>query len=184
MDLGVAADAYDIDLFDNPATDIARLRARGVRVICYFSAGSSEDLRPYFSRFPAAALGMNLAGWPGERWLDIRNATVRAIMTARMDLARTKGCSGVDPDNVDGFTNATGFPLSAADQLDYNRFLAREAHARGLAVGLKNDVDQVAALAADFDFAVNEQCHRYSECDREMPFVTLGRSVLNIEYSV
>jgi hypothetical protein len=183
VDLTVAADAYDIDLFDNTAADIAQLRARGVRVVCYFSAGSAENWRPDYAMFPAAALGMGLAGWPGERWLDVRDATVRSVMQARMDLARAKGCSGVDPDNVDGYSNSTGFPLGAADQLDYNRFLAREAHARGLAVGLKNDVAQVAALSPDFDFAVNEQCHQYSECDSEMPFVTLGRSVLDIEYA-
>jgi hypothetical protein len=39
-------------------------------------------------------------------------------------------------DNVDGFTNATGFPLTPVDQLTYNRFLAMEAHVRGLSIGL------------------------------------------------
>ena len=38
------------------------------------------------------------------------------------------------------------FSLTAADQLDYNRFLAEQAHQRGLAIGLKNDLDQVASL--------------------------------------
>jgi hypothetical protein len=33
--------------------------------------------------------------------------------------------------------------LTAADQLAYNKFLATEAHKRGLLIGLKNDVDQV-----------------------------------------
>ena len=113
---------YDIDLFDTPATTIAELKNQGRTVICYFSAGSYENWRPDANQFPQAALGKPLDGWEGENWLDIRNATVRSIMGKRMDLAKQKGCDGVDPDNVDGYSNDTGLPLTAAHQLDYNRF--------------------------------------------------------------
>lgn len=173
---------YDIDLFDVPASQIAALQAQGKKVVCYFSAGSSEDWRPDFKSIPAAAMGNPLDGWPGERWLDIRNATVREVMRARLDLARTKGCDAVEPDNVDGYTNRSGFPLTAADQLDYNRFLAREAHARNLSVGLKNDLDQVAQLVADFDFAVNEECFQWNECAMLKPFIDAGKAVFHVEY--
>jgi len=172
---------YDLDLFDVSASQIAGLQAQGRKVICYFSAGSYEDWRPDANQFPASALGRG-NGWPGERWLDIRNATVRDIMKHRLDLAVQKGCTGVDPDNVDGYTNRTGFPLTAADQLDYNRFLAAAAHARGLAAGLKNDVEQVADLVASFEFAVNEECVVYSECDLLLPFIRAGKAVFHIEY--
>ena len=40
----------------------------------------------------------------------------------------------------------TGFALTAADQLRFNRWIAHEAHARDMAVGLKNDTAQVKAL--------------------------------------
>ena len=177
-----AATIYDIDLFDVSDTQIAALKQQGRKVICYFSAGSSENWRTDFGKFVAADKGRSLDGWAGEKWLDTRSANVRAIMAARMDLAVKKGCDGVDPDNVDGYSNATGFPLSANSQLDYNRFLASAAHARGLVVGLKNDVGQLNALASDFDFAVNEQCNEYSECAGYSSFVALGKPVLNIEY--
>jgi len=88
----------------------------------------------------------------------------------------------VEADNVDGYTNATGFPLTAADQLDYNRFLAREAHSRDLVIALKNDLDQIDVLVDAFDLAVNEQCHEYDECDALAPFITAGKPVLNAEY--
>lgn len=52
----------------------------------------------------------------------------------RLDVAVYKGCDGVEPDNVDGYTNNTGFILTAEDQLMYNRFLADEAHERGLLI--------------------------------------------------
>ena len=56
---------------------------------------------------------------------------------------KTKGYDGVEPDNVDRYVNASGFDLDADAQLAFNRFIANEAHARGLSVGLKNDLDQV-----------------------------------------
>jgi hypothetical protein len=173
---------YDVDLFDTPASTLSALKAQGRKVICYFSAGSYEDWRSDAGSFPAAALGKALDGWPGERWLDIRVTKVRDIMRSRIELARQKGCDAVDPDNVDGYANATGFKLTAADQLSFNRFLATEAHARGLAVGLKNDVGQVAQLVGDFDFQVNEECFQYDECEQLRPFIAAGKPVFQIEY--
>ena len=173
---------YDIDLFDTPQSTIAQLKAQGRRVVCYFSAGSSENWRADFSKFGAGDMGQPLDGWAGERWLDTRSANVRAVMKSRLELAAAKGCDGVEPDNMDAYTNDPGLPLNAGTQLDYNRFLAREAHALGLAIGLKNDVDQLAALAPDFDFAVNEQCHEYNECGGYSAFTSAGKPVFNAEY--
>jgi hypothetical protein len=176
-------DVYDIDLFDSPAALIQGLHDDGRRVVCYFSAGSYENWRPDSDAFDAADLGDALDGWPGERWLDIRSDNVRDIMKARLDLAVQKGCDGVEPDNVDGYSNATGIALTAADQLAYNRCLAQEAHRRHLAVALKNDVAQVDNLVDDFDFAVNEQCHEYDECSALIPFIAAGKPVFNAEYA-
>ena len=104
-------------------------------------------------------------------------------MRGRLELARSKHCDGVEPDNVDAYANDSGFDLDAASQVDFNRFLAVEARARGLAVGLKNDVDQIAALVPDFDFAVNEQCFQYDECDAYDAFVAADKPVFNAEYA-
>ncbi len=65
---------------------------------------------------------------------------------SRLDLCQQRGFDTVDPDNMDGYTNATGFPLTAADQLAYNASIANAAHARGLTVALKNDLDQIPQL--------------------------------------
>lgn len=182
VNTGYPVSIYDIDLFDSSTSLIASIKATGRKVICYFSAGSYENWRPDADQFATSDLGNNLSGWPGEKWLDVRSSSVQAVMESRMDLAVEKGCDGVDPDNVDGYSNNSGFNLTAADQLAYNRMLAREAHSRGLSVGLKNDLDQVAELVADFDFSVNEQCFEYKECDLLAPFVAAGKPVFNIEY--
>ena len=184
LDTGFAVDMYDIDLFDNSEGAIRGLQPEHI-VICYFSAGSWEEWRPDAADFPISVLGSDLDGWVGEKWLDIRDlATLGPIMQARLDLAVSKGCVGVEPDNVDGYRNDTGFPLSAADQLAYNRFLATEAHARGLSIGLKNDLDQVGDLMADFDWALNEECNVYNECSALAPFVAAGKAVFGVEYDL
>ena len=132
LDLSVPADMYDVDLFETPAATVDAIHARGARAVCYLSAGSYEEFRPDAGDFPARVLGKPLEGWPGERWLDVRRRDVLGpIMERRMDLCRDKGFDGVEPDNVDGYANRSGFPLRAADQLAYNRMLARAAHARG-----------------------------------------------------
>jgi hypothetical protein len=175
-------DLYDIDLFDSSLELIQRLQASGKKVICYFSAGSYEDWRPDAEDFTDKDLGKTLSGWDNERWLDIRSKHVREVLSRRLDLAVEKGCDGVEPDNVDSYRTNTGFYFHRNDQLEFNRFLAAQAHKRGLAIGLKNDSDQVLALVDDFDFAINEQCFEYSECRSFEAFIRNGKPVLNAEY--
>ena len=103
-------------------------------------------------------------------------------MADRIELAAEKGCDGVDPDNVDGYTNQTGFPLNSRQQLSYNRFLFRTAHKYGMAVSLKNDLQQVNELVDYADFAVNESCHEWRECHLLQPFIDAGKPVLHIDY--
>lgn len=179
-DLDVAM--FDVDPDEVGAEAIQALQAVGRVVICYFSAGTHEPWRDDAADFPAGAIGDPLPDWPDERWLDTRDAAVRGVLTARLDRAAALGCDGVEPDNVDAYANESGFPLSAETQLDFNRFLAREAHARGLSVGLKNDLDQIEDLVADFDWALNEECFAYDECELLLPFIRAGKAVFQVEY--
>ena len=178
-------DLYDVDLVETPQGTIDLLHIRGAKVICYFSAGTFEEYREDAYLFPAEVIGKQLEGWPDEKWLDIVHfSRFASIIQSRLDLAVQKKCDGVEPDNVDGYDNDTGFDLTYADQLIYNRWLAEEAHARGLAIALKNDLAQVNALVDYFDFAVNEQCFEYEECDQLLPFITQNKAVLGVEYEL
>ncbi len=184
LDLTIDAKMYEIDGADSEASTVAALHQAGRRVACYMNAGAWEEWRDDAAQFPAAVIGNDYAGWPGEKWLDIRRLDVLApILRARFDACAQKGFDAVDPDNVDGYQNNTGFPLTATDQLAFNRFLAAEAHARGLSIALKNDFDQAAELAADFDWVVAESCFRYGECGKLQPFLALGKAVFDIEYT-
>jgi hypothetical protein len=184
IDTSVAAPVYIVDGADVPRATVRELHDAGRRVVCYFSAGTYERWRSDADRFPERALGKPVAGWPGERWLDVRRQALRPIMRDRMRRCRDKGFDAVDPDNVNGYRNPTGFDLKGADQLAYNRWVARTAHELGLAVGLKNDQSQARALEPHFDFAVLEQCFQYSECGKARRFVAAGKPVLDVEYSL
>jgi len=175
---------FVIDLFDVDASVVATLHRKGAKAICNTSAGSFEDWRPDAASFPAAVLG-NSHGSSGERWLDIRATDVLGpIMKARLDLCHGKGFDGVGVDSVDGYANATGFPLTAADQLAYNRLVAAEAHARGLSIGLANDLGEAAELLGDYDWLLDEQCFEYNECNRAQPFVDAGKAVFHVEFNL
>jgi hypothetical protein len=184
LDLSVPARVYDVDGFDTSASTVARLHSRRRYAVCYFSAGAWENWRPDRGRFPAATLGAE-NGWPGERWVDVRRLRELApVLRARIAMCARKGFDAVEPDNVDGYTNDSGFPLTASDQLRFNRWLARTAHRHGLAIALKNDLEQAPALAPSFDFAILEQCFQYDECDRAAPFLRAGKAVFDAEYAL
>ncbi len=183
IDLSVDASVFDVDLFNVSKETVDAIHAKGAKAICYVSVGTYEPWRPDAASFPAAVRGKVLGDFPDETWLDIRRLDVLGpIMEARFDICKAKGFDAVEPDNVDGYTNKTGFPLTAADQLKFNKFLASAAHARGLSVGLKNDLDQVKDLVDFFDWALNEQCFQYNECDTLRPFITAGKAVFEVEY--
>jgi hypothetical protein len=174
---------YDLDLFDAEQPTIDALHEAGGTVICYFSAGSFEDWRPDVARFPKRVIGKAYEGWAGERWLDIRQRDALApILEARLDLAAKKHCDAVDPDNVDGFSNPTGFDVTSADQRAFNLWLAEAAHRRGLAIGLKNAAELVGDLVEHFDFSVIESCAADNACAAYEPFTARKKPVFQIEY--
>jgi hypothetical protein len=186
---------YDVDGFNASSTDVSALHNAGIKAVCYLSAGTYEDWRPDASQFPSSVLGKS-NGWPGEKWLDIReiqsqNSALRSIMDARLDMCRTKGFDMVELDNVDGYTNKTGFSLTAADQVYFNATLANDAHARGLTVLHKNDNEQIPDLLPYFDGALNEQCNQYKECTTAQngsygldQYVSAGKPVFQAEYKL
>ncbi|HET6449554.1 MAG TPA: endo alpha-1,4 polygalactosaminidase [Conexibacter sp.] len=184
LDASVPARVYDVDGFGTSRAQVTRLHRAGRYVVCYVDVGSWERWRPDAARFPRDLLGAE-NGWPGERWLDVRRIDALApILRARFARCRAKGFDAVEPDNVDGYSNDSGFPLTAADQLRFNRWIARAAHAEQLAVALKNDLEQAPALAPSFDFAVLEQCFEYRECASARPFLRTGKGVYDAEYAL
>lgn len=183
LDLRIPAAVYDVDAFDTSARQVARIHALGRRAVCYVDVGTWEKWRPDASQFPKNVLGEPDGGWPGERWLDIRQTSVlEPIMTKRLQLCKSKNFDGVDPDNLDGYVNKTGFHLTYAEQLAYDTWVANEAHAVGLTVAEKGDNDQVADLAKVYDFAVVEQCFAQGWCKQFTRYTNRNALVVDVEY--
>lgn len=179
---------WDVDLEETSNTTIAALHQLGKKVICYFSAGSSEDWRSDYSSFLDADKGGCLDTWPGEKWLDVRTDNVFQIMKRRIALAAEKGCDGVDPDNMDAWANNPNGvtpTLTAEDAKTYLRKLSTEAHSYGMAIGLKNSQGILNDVRGDIEFAVNEECATYDECAAYQTLLSEngGKPVFHVEYA-
>jgi len=194
-------DVYDIDGEYNSGATVAELHRRGKKAICYFDAGVYETYRSDAARFTAKSpkiYGNADPGWNGSYWLDIRRVDELApIMKSRIEMCRQKGFDAVEPDEITGWSNNSGFPLTYQDQLAYNRAIAGWVHDAGMSVLLKGDLEQAHDLVTNFDFTLNEECFQYDECTsvsndgpgadgRDYPglqlFVQAGKAVFVAEY--
>lgn len=183
LDLDRQTDVIDIDL-DVDRSVVEHLHQKGSKVICYISVGSYENWRDDADQFPPELLGKDYTGWSGEKWLDIRRLDLLSpIMLARLDRCAEKGFDAVEPDNMEIYTNDTGFPLTYADQLRYALWLADEAHRRGLAIGQKNAPDQTHDLVQVFDFAITEDAFYYGWAEQMLPYIQAGKPVFAAEYT-
>jgi hypothetical protein len=185
IDTSIEAGVYDVDGFEASKGDVRALQRQGRRAICYLDVGSWENYRPDADRFPAAVIGRRYEGFPDERWLDVsRFQLFAAPLERRIAICAKKRFDAVEPDNIAGWESQTGFEISAADQLRFNRWIADQVHSRGMAVALKNDGRQVDQLVGLFDFAIVEQCFQYRECSVYRPFVERGKAVFEAEYEL
>jgi hypothetical protein len=189
---------YDIDMEYNTAATVDALHAQGKKVICYIDVGVYETYRDDADKFQALSpriWGKADSGWNDSYWLDIRRIDELApIMKARMQRCKDKGFDAIEPDEMTGWSNASGFPLSYADQIAYNKAVAGWAHEIGISVGMKGDLEQAHDLAPFFDWNLTEECYQYRECtsvynpadDKTYPglqsFTKLNKAVWVAEY--
>ncbi len=172
-----------IDLFETSSSQITSLKNQGKKVFCYFSAGTSESWREDYNRIPNSIKGNSLEDWPGERWLNTKDSATLNLAKSRLDKAVSKKCDGVDPDNVDGYDNDTGFSISKNDSKSFLQKLANEAHNRGLLIGLKNSAEIASSLSGTMDWVVAEECFKYGECGSYASFISKNKPVFIVEYS-
>jgi len=161
-------DVYDIDGEINPSSTVTYLHSIGRPVICYFDAGVYETYRSDAWKFQAITpriWGNKDGQWAGSYWLDIRRVSeLEPIMKARMQMCKDKGFDSIEPDEIDGWENNTGFSITYQQQLTYNRALAQWAHELDISIGQKGDIIQTQDLVSFFDWTLNEECYRYHEC--------------------
>ncbi|GJP47314.1 hypothetical protein CLOM_g6526 [Closterium sp. NIES-68] len=199
---------FDVDGFGVSVNTITWLKSMGKKVFCYFSFGTAEDYRSDYKDFPRSTLGglgcMNedcSETWPGERWLDVKSSAVRQILEKRIQLAKRKGCDGIEPDNVMAYSSnimvkpISRFTITAKDQFNFNTWIANTVHRYGMSVGLKNPGALAPSYMANlFDWALVESCNYFSDwssdpwysgkyqCDYSNEFIIRNKAVFSVEY--
>jgi Glycoside-hydrolase family GH114 len=195
---------------------VRALHASGKYSICYIEAGAYQTGFPDASDFAAADYGAKarryrMRGYGNEWWFNIagfrhyvagHNASLRgaavniaAALNRRIGWCALEGQDAIEPDDLDGYTNrgdtgvrGAGWHLSRADSAGFERWLAHDAHAHGLAIFQKNDPANAAANVALFDGMIIEECNAYRDpCagpgGDATPYLHAGKPVLNAEYT-
>ena len=167
--------------------------AAGRYNICYVNAFQSqaEDKTFWTTQHPDLLVTKNGKpvgdpGWPGEYVLntstDAKRQALLAIVGGWIDGCARDGFQAVEPDNLDSWTRSQGM-LTKAQNIAFAALLATRAHADGLAIAQKNTT-QLGTAGRDtvhFDFAIAEECQRYSECGAYTD--VYGDHVIEIEYT-
>ncbi|PHS66697.1 MAG: endo alpha-1,4 polygalactosaminidase [Flavobacterium sp.] len=178
------AEVIDIDAFDVSSELVANLKDQGKKVIAYLSVGSVEDFREDASDFPTEVIGNVYEGFEDEKWLDIREIDLLApIMQARLNMIQEKGFDGIEPDNINGYQNNTGFNLTEEDAKIYSRWLIEEAHSRGLSIGQKNAEELIPEMVDEFDWLLTEDAFVDDFCQQLNPYISANKAVFFVEYT-
>lgn len=194
VDTTLPVQVYNIDI-EVPQEKINELLDRDIKIICYFSAGTVEYFRSDSRLFPQSIIGEQYEDLVDEQWVDYANIDALApIMRARLDKCKAKGFHAVEIDNVDAHnyesrdaqgnvTNiGTNFNMTLDESIAYVRWLANEAHSRGLSIGLKNAEEMVPDVVDDMDWMLVEDCYFDSWCSYATGFIDANKPVFMAEY--
>ncbi len=116
--------------------------------------------------------------------IDIRTpekrARVAAIVGGWIAGCKTAAFDAVEIDNLDSYSRSNGL-ISQNDAVATMALFSASAHGQGMAIAQKNSSEIVGRKAEmGTDFAVSEECNRFSECDVYVG--AYGDHVLVIEY--
>ena len=183
---GAVDPSLDVNLFYldadfTSAAVVSQLRAKGKLVLCYVSAGTFEPWRKDANDFPESVLGQPLADYPREQWLDVRAASVRKLMQARLVAMAMAGCDGVYPSTMEAHLHSTGFDITRSDMVAYAGWFATEIHAHGMSAGLSVSADLIPDVQQAYDWALVIDCLA-SGCTPWAPVRQSGRAVLQVEF--
>jgi len=102
-------------------------------------------------------------------------------MQERNQYAENRGCSVIDPENIDTYGNRNEIWCYGGRHARFRQFLSSESRSWGMEIGLKNSIRTFPNLTSDADFAVNEQCLGLKDATRPS-HLRSKYSGFNIEY--
>lgn len=179
-----SAEVVDVDAFTTSPELVAQLHAQGKKVIAYVSMGTIENDRPDARLLPKEVIGKTYRDWPKEKWLDIRQLDkLKPWLTSRFNMIISKGFDALEPDNLDSYTNDSGFAISEGDVRKYCDLLIDLSHKNGLGIGQKNVQDLTDAYSSKFDWALTEDAFKQQWQDQLKPYIALHKPVFAVEYT-
>jgi hypothetical protein len=195
-----ASEIYDVDYEETTKKEVTTLHEKGKHVICYVDVGGAENYRSDYGQFTKLdkegieIIGKGVEGWEEEAWINIRELKyVEPIMKARLETCASKGFDAVEIDEDEAWLNETGLkePITAAQQLTYNKWLVETIHSLGMAAFQKNDGPQTKEQVSLFDGLIAEECNEPEStigpeyvCSNYLPYVEAGKPVLEAEYKL
>jgi hypothetical protein len=166
--------------------------AAGIYTICYVNGFQiqPDEASTWQTQYPDLIL-RDASGNPvidtqwNEMLIDVstpsKRTAVAAIVDGWIDGCAQAGFAAVEIDNLDSYTRSQGL-LTADNAVSAMRMFADHAHARALPAAQKNSSELVARKTElGTDFAVAEECNKYSECD--VYTGGYGDHVIAIEYA-
>ena len=195
---------------------VRAIHAAGHYSVCYVEAGAFQAGFPDDADFAKKDYGYGakrneMSGYPNEWWFDLAGfknyvagepstldpvaENIAAGLNDRFKWCALEGQNAIEPDDIDGYTNPSatgakggGWGLTQADSAGFERWLAYQAHADGLAVLQKNDPANAEVDEPLFDGALSEECNYYQdpcagpEGDWDL-YLAAGKPVFNAEYA-
>jgi hypothetical protein len=182
IDPELSVELFYLDPDSNEPGALARLKEQEKHYVCYLSAGTFEPWRADANEFPERVRGNALENYPEEQWLDVRDATVRQLMSDRVAALALEGCEGIVPESMEVHAADTGFDLTLYDALDYAGWFVERIHAAGISAGLHGPSVLTTSLAMAADWGLAVACVEPSGCSEFQPLVELGKPVLHVEF--
>jgi len=174
-----------------PSRVVRALHRAGHYSICYVEAGAYQTNFPDGADFAPSDYGhrakrYQLGDFPDEWYFDIRGfrhyvagrrltlkgaaRDIAAGLDKRLKWCRLEGQDAVEPDDLDGYSNSGatgarggGWGLTRMDAVGFERWLAHQAHAHGLAILQKNDSVNASVDEPLFDGVITEECNFYRD---------------------
>jgi hypothetical protein len=182
IDPELPVELFYLDPDSNEPSALTTLKEQGKHYVCYLSAGTFEPWRADADEFPERVLGNALVNYPDEQWLDVRDATVRQLMSARVAALALQGCEGIVPESLDVHAANSGFDLTLDDALEYAGWFVERIHAAGMSAGLHGPSVLTPSLALATDWGLAVDCVEPSGCSEFQPLLELGKPVLHVEF--
>lgn len=179
-----SSDVVDVDAFETPIETISALHALGKKVIAYVSVGTIEGTRPDGNLLPSGVVGKVYPEWPDEKWVDIRQISkIKPWLLSRFSMISNKKFDAIEPDNLDGYSNDSGFNLTILDEKKFCDSIITYAHLYGLGIGQKNLPEFSAEFSEKFDWALTEDAYNQGWAKDMMPYIDKKKPVFIVEYT-